>query len=85
MLESSQTTATSTCEIAPAGTYIEAENFTSYNPGPWTWSVQNEGAALIRGLTESEDELNRLQAIVEAVDGVSEVRCEVSVRPASLI
>jgi len=56
-----------------------------FNPLFLHVSVQDKGAALVRGLTESEEELNKLQAIVGAVDGVSEVRCEVSVRPAALI
>ena len=48
-------------------------------------SVPEKGVALIRGLTESDGELNRLKEIVAAVDAVEKVRCEVSVRPQSLI
>jgi len=44
-----------------------------------------KGIALVRGIAESEDEMDRLQTVVGAVDGVGEVRFEVSARPASLI
>ena len=57
----------------------------SFNPLYIHVTVPDKGVALLRGLTESDDEKNRLQAIVGAVDGVREIRCEVSVRPASLI
>ncbi len=48
-------------------------------------TVPEKGIALVRGLTESDDGLNRLQKIVEAVEGVQEVRSEASVRPAAFI
>ena len=48
-------------------------------------AAPEKGVVLIRGLTESEDDLTRLKAVVGAVDGVREVRSEVSVRPAVLI
>jgi len=48
-------------------------------------AVPDKGIVLVRGLTESDDDRNRLAAVVAAVDGVSEVRSEVSVRPAVLI
>jgi osmotically-inducible protein OsmY len=57
----------------------------SFNPLYIHVTVPDKGVALVRGLTESDDELNRLRTIVGAVDGVCEVRCEVSVRPATLI
>ena len=57
----------------------------SFNPLYIHITVPDRGVALVKGLTESDDEKNRLQEIVEAVDGVREVRFEVSVRPASLI
>ena len=57
----------------------------SFNPLYIHVTVPDKGIALVRGLAESEDEMDRLQTVVGVVDGVSEVRCEVSVRPASLI
>ena len=57
----------------------------SFNPLYLHVSVPEKGIARVRGLIESDDEISRLQAIVGAVDGVVEVRCEVSVRPATLI
>ncbi len=48
-------------------------------------TVPEKGIARVRGLAESDDDLNTLQKIVGAVDGVREVRNEVSVRPAALI
>ena len=48
-------------------------------------AVPDKGVALIRGLTESEDDMRRLKKVVSAVDGINEVRSEVSVRPAVLI
>ena len=57
----------------------------NFNPVYIHVTVPDKGVALVRGLTENDDEMNRLQAIVGAVDGVHEVRSEVSVRPASLI
>jgi osmotically-inducible protein OsmY len=47
--------------------------------------VPDRGVVLVRGLAESEDDMNRLEEVVGAVDGVSQVRSEVSVRPAVLI
>ena len=57
----------------------------SFNPLYIHVTVPDKGVALVRGLSDSDDERDRLQAIVRAVDGVREVRSEVSVRPASLI
>ena len=57
----------------------------SFNPLYIHVTMPDKGVALVRGLTESDEEMHRLQTIVGAVDGVREVRCEVSVRPASLI
>jgi cytidylate kinase len=57
----------------------------SFNPLYIHVTVPDKGVALVRGLTESDEEMHRLQAIIGAVDGVREVRSEVSVRPASLI
>ena len=57
----------------------------SFNPLYIHVTVPDKGVAVVRGLAESDDEKHRLQAIVGAVDGVSDVRCEVSVRPATLI
>ena len=57
----------------------------SFNPLYIHVTVPDKGVALVRGLSDSDDERDRLQAIVRAVDGVREVRGEVSVRPASLI
>ncbi len=54
----------------------------SFNPLYIHVTVPDKGIALVRGLAES---MSRLQTIVGAVDGVREVRFEVSVRPASLI
>ena len=48
-------------------------------------TVQDKGIVFVRGLTESDDEMNRLNDVVGAVDGVSEVRSAVAVRPAVLI
>jgi len=48
-------------------------------------AVPDKGVARVRGLTESEDDLKRLEKVVRAVDGINEVRSEVSVRPAVLI
>ena len=48
-------------------------------------TVQDKGTVFVRGLTESDDEMNRLNEVVGAVDGVSEVRSAVAVRPAVLI
>lgn len=57
----------------------------SFNPLYFHISVPEKGVALVRGLSESNDDMNRLQKIVSAVEGVREVRNEVSVRPAALI
>ena len=57
----------------------------SFNPLYIHVTVPVKGVALVRGLSDSDDERDRLQVIVAAVDGVREVRSEVSVRPASLI
>ena len=57
----------------------------SFNPLYIHVTVPDKGVALVRGLSDSDDERDRLQVIVAAVDGVREVRSEVSVRPASLI
>jgi hypothetical protein len=57
----------------------------SFNPLYIHVTVPEKGVALVRGLTESDDDLNRLRKIVGAIDGVREVRYEVSVRPAVLI
>jgi cytidylate kinase len=57
----------------------------SFNPLYIHVTVPEKGVALVRGLTESDDDLNRLHKIVGAIDGVREVRYEVSVRPAVLI
>jgi cytidylate kinase len=48
-------------------------------------TVPDKGIVLVRGLTESEDDMNRLEEVVGAVDGVNKVRMEVSVRPAVFI
>lgn len=48
-------------------------------------TVPDKGVVLVRGLTESDDEKNRLEKVVGAVDGAHEVHSEVSVRPAVLI
>ena len=48
-------------------------------------TVPDKGVVLVRGLTKSDDEMNRLEKVVGAVDGVSQVRSEFSVRPAVLI
>lgn len=48
-------------------------------------TLPDKGVVLIRGLTESQDELTRIKEIVSAVEGAREVRSEVSVRPAVLI
>ena len=48
-------------------------------------TVPDKGVVLVRGLTESDDEKNRLEKVVGAVDGANEVHSEVSVRPAVLI
>ena len=48
-------------------------------------TVPDRRVVHVRGLTESDDEMNRLKEVIGAVDGVSEVRSEVSVRPAVLI
>lgn len=48
-------------------------------------AVPDKGIVLVRGLTESDDDRERLAAVVGAVEGVKEVRSEVSVRPAVLI
>jgi cytidylate kinase len=48
-------------------------------------AVPEKGVVLIRGLTESDDDRDRIAEVVGAVDGVDEVRSEVSVRPAALI
>ncbi len=48
-------------------------------------TVPDKGVVLVRGLAESDDEMNRLEEVVGAVDGVSQVRSEISVRPAVLI
>ncbi len=57
----------------------------SFNPLYIHATVPEKGIVLVRGLAESDDKINRLQAIVETVDGVREIRNQVSVRPASLI
>ena len=57
----------------------------SFNPLYIHVTVPDKGVALVRGLAESDDDMSRLQTVVGAVDGVREVRFEVSVRPASLI
>jgi len=48
-------------------------------------AVPEKGIVLVRGLTESDYDRERLAAVVGAVEGVKEVRSEVSVRPAVLI
>ncbi|CAB1076028.1 hypothetical protein JY97_12205 [Alkalispirochaeta odontotermitis] len=48
-------------------------------------AVPDKGVVLVKGLTESEENLRRLEAVVGEVDGVDQVRCQVSVRPAVLI
>ena len=48
-------------------------------------AVPDRGVVIVRGLTESDDDRDRLAEVVGAVDGVSDVRSEVSVRPAVLI
>jgi cytidylate kinase len=57
----------------------------SFNPVYIHVTMPEKGIALVRGLTESDDDLNRLQKIVEAVEDVQEVRSEASVRPAAFI
>ncbi len=56
-----------------------------FNPLYIHASVPDKGVVLVKGLAESDDDIKRLQAIVETVDGVREVRNQVSVNPASLI
>jgi cytidylate kinase len=48
-------------------------------------AVPDKGVVLVRGLTESEDDMHRLEEVISAVNGVKQVRSEVSVRPAVLI
>ena len=57
----------------------------SFNPLYIHVTVPEKGVALVRGLTESDDDLNRVQEVVSAVAGVDKVHSEVSVRPAALI
>lgn len=57
----------------------------SFNPLYIHITVPETGVVQLRGLTESHDDLRRLQKILDAVDGVREFRNEVSVRPAALI
>jgi len=57
----------------------------NFDPRYLHQTVPDRGVVLVRGLTESEDEMNRLKEVIGAVEGVSEVRSEVSVRPAVLI
>jgi hypothetical protein len=57
----------------------------SFNPVYIHVTVPEKGIALVRGLTESDDDLNRLRKVVDAVEGVREVRSEASVRPAAFI
>ena len=57
----------------------------SFNPIYINVSVADKGVVLIRGLTESNDDLSRLEEVVSAVDSVAEVRNEACVRPATLI
>jgi hypothetical protein len=57
----------------------------SFNPLYIHVTVPDKGVSLVRDLSDSDDEKDRLQAIVGTVEGVREVRSEVSVRPASLI
>jgi cytidylate kinase len=56
-----------------------------FDPRYFHVAVPDKGVVLVKGLIESDDEKNRLAEVVAAVDGVSEVRSEVSVRPAVLI
>jgi cytidylate kinase len=48
-------------------------------------SVPDAGVVIVKGLMESDDETNRLEQVIGTVDGISEVRSDVSVRPAVLI
>jgi len=56
-----------------------------FDPRYFHVAVPDTGVVLVRGLAESDDDRDRLMAAVGAVDGVKEVRSEVSVRPAVLI
>ncbi len=47
--------------------------------------VPDKGVAIVRGLAESDDDMNRIQEVVAAVAGVKEIHSEVSVRPSTLI
>jgi len=47
--------------------------------------VPDKGLAIVRGLAESDDDMNRIQEVVAAVAGVKEIHSEVSVRPSTLI
>lgn len=47
--------------------------------------VPDKGVAIVRGLAESDDDMNRIQEVVAAVAGVKEIHSEVSVRPSALI
>jgi cytidylate kinase len=57
----------------------------NFDPRYLHLTVPDKGVVLVKGLTESDDEMNKLKEVVAAVEGVSEVRSEVSVRPAVLI
>jgi len=57
----------------------------NFDPRYLHLTVPDKGVVLVKGLTESEDDMRRLEEVVSAVDGVDRVRCEVSVRPAVLI
>ena len=47
--------------------------------------VPLKGVASISGVADSNEDLERLRRILEAVDGVVEVRCDMSIKPAALI
>lgn len=57
----------------------------AFNPVYIDVVVPEKGVALIKGLADNDDEFNRLQNIVSAIEGVREVRNQVSVRPATLV
>ena len=57
----------------------------NFDPRYFHVTVPDKGIVLIRGLTESDDDRQRLEEVLGAVEGVSELRSEVSVRPAVLI
>jgi len=57
----------------------------NFDPRYFHVTVPDKGVVLVRGLTESDDDRKRLEEVLGAVEGVSELRSEVSVRPAVLI